>query len=946
MSELRALLLTDVVDSTKLSEQLGDAAMAEVWAAHDRLARDLLPTWRGREIDKTDGMLLLFELADDAVGYALAYHRALATLPVPLRARAGLHVGPVILRENLPADVARGAKPLEVDGLAKPTAARVMSLARGGQTLITPEARAALNGTTLATQSHGHWVMKGVAEPIELFEAGDDPAHFAPPPDGEKVYRVVRVDDRWVPVREVPNNLPEQFTRFVGRERELDEIKAQLTDVRMLTLLGMGGLGKTRLSLQVALELRGEFPDGVWFLDLAPLRDGNLVLAEAAQVLGLREEPGLSLLQAVCSHLRSRRVLIVLDNCEHLLKPVAQLAHAILRAAPKVSCIASSREALRLPGERCYPILPLPLPGRHDDLSALARSTAVRLFVERAQEHQNDFALTEDVAPAVAELVTRLEGIPLALELAAARVRSMTVADINRRLDDRYQVLTEGSIFVEERQQTLRALVDWSYDLLNGDEQRVLIRLAEFAGGFDLAAAEAVCGEVTPKAKPMQDLLASLVEKSLLGMESREGRARYRLLETLRDYAAEKLDAAGERELIAARHAEHYFSYAKQVKYGLIGPDQALWVGRGETELDNMRAAMALAISGGVDQIIAVKLAVALQGFWILRGYVSEGRAAARALLSLSAVRDADLAHANALYVAAALATAQSDHGDARKLLEDCLLLRRKIDEPMGTAATLSTLALAQLQAGDAAAAIESETEALLYFQQVGSREGVAISHLHLGQAEAFLADDERARAHLRQGLAEAREIGQREIEAECGLVLGVMAYEAGDMDSAREWLAASLANCEQTGNSRGVASATWRLAQVDLHSEAAASATGRLAAALPAFQAADMQEELLGCLEDVACLMGQGTLQAVAEVAAPLAGYLDPARQRRGLKRSARADERWREQLQILKLRLADDEFQAAIARGRDWTGADALRAARAALESTAANRRSAGEP
>ncbi len=247
MTELRALLLTDVVDSTKLSEAIGDKAMAEVWTAHDRAARDLLPQWRGREIDKTDGMLLMFDTAADAVNYVQHYHSALATMAVPLKARAGLHVGPVILRENSAEDVARGAKPLEVDGLAKPTAARVMSLARGGQTLLTPEAREALGDIGLPTQSHGHWMIKGVSTPVELFEVGADPALFAAPPDSDKVYRVVESGGRWLPVKEIPNNLPQQGTSFIGREREIDEVKAMLGDTRLVTLLGMGGLGKTRL---------------------------------------------------------------------------------------------------------------------------------------------------------------------------------------------------------------------------------------------------------------------------------------------------------------------------------------------------------------------------------------------------------------------------------------------------------------------------------------------------------------------------------------------------------------------------------------------------------------------------------------------------------------------------------------------------------------------------
>ncbi len=487
MADIRALLLTDVVDSTKLSEKIGDAAMAEVWLAHDRAARDLLPAWHGREIDKTDGMLLMFDTAADAVNYAMAYHRALAAMPTPLKARAGLHVGPVILRENSAEDVARGAKPLEVDGLAKPTAARVMSLARGGQILLTPEARAALGETTLKLESHGHWVMKGVSEPIELFEIGDEETRFAAPPDSDKVYRVVRVGERWVPVAKVPNNLPQQATSFIGREKELDDVKALLSEARLITLLGMGGLGKTRLSLQVAAEVMPQYPDGAWFIDLTPIRDAARVADEAARVLDVAEEPGRPLLQTLCAHLKAKRLLLILDNCEQVVDAAAQLVAAVLSAAPQVRIIASSRESLRAPGEHAYPILPLPLPDRGAGLETLAQSTAVRLFVERAKANKPAFELTEKDAPAVADLVERLEGIPLALELAAARVRVLSVAEIDARVQDRFKLLTGGGRTLPQRQQTLRALVDWSYDLLCDNEKCLLDRLAVFVGGFDLA---------------------------------------------------------------------------------------------------------------------------------------------------------------------------------------------------------------------------------------------------------------------------------------------------------------------------------------------------------------------------------------------------------------------------------------------------------------------------
>jgi class 3 adenylate cyclase len=277
VNAIRAILLTDVVDSTQTAQLLGDGATAEVWAAHDRSARDLLVPWRGREIDKTDGMLLMFDTAADAVGYALAYHQALAALSQPLLARAARHVGPVVLRHNSASDIALGAKPIEVDGIAKPTAARAMALAGGGQTFLTAEARAALGQTALSVQSHGHWTLKGIAEPIELFEVGERGHHFAPPADGAKAYRVTRVDGRWLAVTQVPNNLPQPVTRFIGREHELGEAHRLLENARLLSLTGSGGCGKTRLALQLAAERLGAYPQGVWFIELAALSDPGLV---------------------------------------------------------------------------------------------------------------------------------------------------------------------------------------------------------------------------------------------------------------------------------------------------------------------------------------------------------------------------------------------------------------------------------------------------------------------------------------------------------------------------------------------------------------------------------------------------------------------------------------------------------------------------------------------
>jgi predicted ATPase/class 3 adenylate cyclase len=915
---VRALLLTDVVGSTDLAERIGDQATAAVWTAHDRAARDLLPLFGGVEIDKTDGMLLLFDNTKQALGYAIEYHRRLAAMPVPLRARAGLHIGPVLLRKNIAEDIARGAKPLELDGLAKPVAARTMSLARGGQTLLTAEARATLGDTTLWVNSIGHWVMKGVSEPIELFAAAEAAdARLDPPPESEKVHRVVRVGERWLPVAEIPNNLPQQVNAFLGRERELAEVKAMLQQARLVTLLGMGGLGKTRLSLQVAAELMADFPDGVWFLDLAPINDPMLMVGEAAQVLEVREEPGRPLLQTVCAHLKPRRVLLILDNCEHLVKACAEFSNAVLRAASKVRILSSSRERLHVAGEQACPILPLPVPQSGDGLEALARLTAVRLFVQRAQEHKPAFSLNEREAPAIAELVARLEGIPLAIELAAARVRSLSVSDINTRLKDRYKLLTGGGRVLMERQQTLRALVDWSYDLLDANEQTVLARLSIFAGGFDLEAAEVVCGSDPLAAEDVLDILASLVEKSLVMLDERESRARYQMLETIRDYACEKLIGGSDLSATAARHSEHYLAVAKAANQGLTGPDQAEWIWRTEAELDNLRAAITLSLAGGVDRIVAVKFAVALQGFWILRGYTTEGRNTVRAALALPEIQASDRAHAHALYVGAALAESQSDYDQARQMLETCLALRRGLGDEFDIAATLSTLTMARLPAGDAEGARQSELEALQIFRRLQERVGEAIGLLHLGQVEAFVGDDERARDWLEQGLALSRSIRHQEVEGECELALGEIALDADDLLQARARFLRSLNVCREAGDKRGEARALGWLGKTDLREGDQSAAGPRLDDALRALRDFVMREDLLNCAEDHVRL---AAAEERMDDAIALASAVEQARQRMALVRRQHSQSQWLALLTLLRQRAGATSSDAAWALGSQW--------------------------
>ena len=503
------------------------------------------------------------------------------------------------------------------------------------------------------------------------------------------------------------------------------------------------------------------------------------------------------------------------------------------------------------------------------------------------------------------------------------------MADINKRLKDRYKILTGGDRVLQERQQTLRALVDWSYELLSDSEKTVFQRLGVFAGGFDLAAAEEVGGADPLDSMDVLDLLQSMVEKSLIMLDEIGESPRYRMLETLREYAGEKLEASGERGMIAERHCLHFFSLAKQVRDGLTGPDLADWVQRGETEIDNLRAAIALPLGGATDAFIAVKFCVALQNFWILRGYASEARNIVRAALALPNVLASEMAQAHALYVAAGLAESQSDHAEAQQMLEICLDLRRKLGNPVDIASTLSTLSPARLHGGDTIGASAAEHEALQLFRQVGHRIGEMVGLVHLGQIEIHAGNDAQAREHLESGLAIARSIKHQEGEAAAELALGEVAFESGDQPRAYVRFQRSLTVCQAAGDKRGIANATGWLGRLDLLSGNLEQARTRAQGALRAFHAFEMRIELLTSLEDHADLASQA---GAAELAVKLAAATSAMRSRLALSRSPRAQVRWQTRVDALTRALPGDAFASAWAEGEHWELENAMSSALAA--------------
>src|SRR5829696_2809070 len=462
-----------------------------------------------------------------------------------------------------------------------------------------------------------------------------------------------------------PHNLPLELSSFVGREKELAEVKRLLENNRLLTLTGSGGCGKTRLALAVASELVEAFEDGVWLVDLAPLADPALVPQAVASTLGVREQSGRILTEILYAYLRSKKVLLVLDNCEHLIEACAKLSEVLLRSCPQLRVLATSREALGITGEVTWLVPSLTLPDlRHlPAFESLPRYESARLFLERTAAVKPTFVLTEQNAGAVAQICYRLDGIPLAIELAAARTKVLSVEQVADRLDDTFKLLSAGGRTAVPRQRTLHATMDWSHELLPEEERTLFRRLSVFAGGFTLEAVESVCAGEDLTRDEVLELLSHLVDKSLVMVREESGEARYRLLETVRQYGWEKLSESGEEEQVRERHAGHYLTLAEEAEPELKGEGQVAWLKRFEREHDNLRAAMRWLLDRGESEK-AVRLGWALWLFWWIRGHFAEGRRSMeRALTTGGSAAMPPSARAKALFVAGTMACGQGDNG-------------------------------------------------------------------------------------------------------------------------------------------------------------------------------------------------------------------------------------------------------------------------------------------
>jgi predicted ATPase/class 3 adenylate cyclase/uncharacterized protein HemY len=816
-------LFTDIEGSTTLAQHYPDA-LASLLAQHHSILHQSVAAHEGYVFQIIgDAFTVAFHTASQAVHAALAAQRRLhhhAWHPTAIKVRMGIHIGAA------QADAIEAVAGGYVGYLTLARTQRIMSAAYGGQILLSAATQELVRDQLppdVTLRDMGKHRMKGLMQLEHLFQivAPDLPTDFPP----------LKTLD---PFR---TNLPAQLTSFVGREKEGADIKQLLANHRLITLTGPGGTGKTRLALHVAAEVLEAFPDGVWLVELAPLADPALVPRSVAGVLGLREEAGRPVLATLTDYLSARNLLLILDNCEHVVEACAQLGDALLPACPSLRILASSREALGIAGEAPFrvPSLRTPDPRRLPSTKTLTQYDAVRLFVERGAAALPGFTVTDANAPALAQVCVRLDGIPLALELAAARVSVLRVEQIATRLDDRFRLLTGGSRTAVPRQQTLRALIDWSYDLLAEPERVLLRRVAVFAGGWTLEAAEAVCGgqgsgvrdqgssqtPPTPDPRPLTpvldgldhydvlDVLTQLVNKSLVVAEREQGHeTRYRLLETIRQYALERLATSGETDAILQQHLAYFVQLAERAEPHLRTFDMVMWLDRLEVELDNLRTALEWAQE--TDGEAALRLAAALWWFWHIRGNRKEGCVWLERALSIEATERGEqpIWPARAMIRGKALNVAGFewlDQGETEKCTvfsEESLAIFRELGPAGKRGMAYALLNLGEVaQEQDMAQAKSLSEEGLALFREAGDKFGMAECLNVLGYHALVDGDHERARAIWEENLALRKEIGDTDGIAYVYSMLGYLAFRQGDYQRAITLYEESLAGYREVGN-------------------------------------------------------------------------------------------------------------------------------------------------
>jgi predicted ATPase/class 3 adenylate cyclase len=737
-------LFTDIEGSTRLAQRYHDS-----WEVlrnrHHSILRNAIESNNGYVFQIIgDAFCAAFHTAGEAVRAAAKSQTDLHAEDwgaAPIKVRMGIHTGKAEIQENG-----------EYHGyLAMSRIQRLMSVGHGGQVLISAGAQELL--------------AEDLPEGISLRDLGQRRLKDLVRP--ERIYQLVSVN---LPVDFPPiitleayrHNLPTQMTSFIGREKEIQEIKQAMLTHRLLTLTGSGGTGKTRLSLQVAAELLDDFPDGTWFVELAGLADPDFIPQTILSAVGIPEQPGMTVMQLLVDYLREKKLLLILDNCEHLLEASAKLVNTLLIGSSTLNIVATSREALGIAGEMIWHVPSLSLPDikQLPTMEQLSEYEAVQLFIERAALAQPHFQVTAENAPALAQICSRLDGIPLAIELAAARVRALSMEQIARRLDDRFRLLTGGSRTALERHQTLRATIDWSYNLLSADERLLLRRLSVFAGSWTLEAAEQVCVEGAGDLDVL-DLLTHLIEKSLVLMDG----SRYHMLETTRQYAREKLLDSEEGEALHNQHFAYFLDLAERGDQEVRGPSQVEWLQRLNAMRENWRAALEWAIETQQTGA-ALQMARKLDRSWFVRGDHTEAQYWLGRVLALPDSPGYPEAYSEALTQLANHKWLIIGPREARPPAEQALAIARAHDDKWNTAKALAVLGLVLTNENDFAAAQSTLEESSALFREVQDQWGYA--HTLICLALGYYVQDDRAAALAlhQEALVLFRELGDRYFES------------------------------------------------------------------------------------------------------------------------------------------------------------------------------------
>ncbi len=854
MTDPITFLFTDIEGSTELWE-LHEAEMSQALVRHDELVRASIER-HGGQVFKTVGDAFCAAFPDPMAG-ALAACQIQCQLiaeewptPRPIRVRMALHSGVAEAREN------------DFFGPTLNRIARLLSLGHGGQILISSQVEQGISASLpegMSVLDLGRHRLKDVSEPEHVFQIIHMELPFEFPP-----LRSLSV---------LLNNLPPQLTSFVGRAAELERIQELLRSNRLLTLIGSGGCGKTRLALQAALDHFDRYPQGVWLVELAPLSDEGLIGQTVASALRLRLDPSVSPIAKVIESLQGGPALLLLDNCEHLLSGCAHLAVALLQGCPDLKIMATSREPIHVPGEQTWrvPSLASPDPDGSDDPAVVGEFESVRLFVDRAILHKPGFAVDSQNAKAVAQICHRLNGIPLAIELAAARSNVLNPEQIASRLDDQFRLLTGGNRAALPRQQTLRATIDWSYDLLESEDRVLLDRLSIFRGGWVVEAAEQVCAGGPIDEFDVLDRLSHLVDKSLVAVEDFDNSPRYSLLDSIRSYAREKLEATDGVGEVTERHAGWSVDLAEEGRKRLEGPDQPAWMRRLERESGNVRAALDYLTSHEGRAEDALRLATGLTRFWYVRGQFEEGagwlekglrsgdsvpselRATALYAAGICAnemgkyqdsmeklrqsmdIHRADgnlLGVANALNAMGIVSHQTGQYVQAKSFYEEALEINRELGNRSSEARVLNNLGIVANSLGDRALARSLYEEALKVSRELGNRSEEGLNLNNLGNVLFAQEDLDGAEDLFRQALEISREVSSRAGEALNLNNLGQVLHRKGDTEEAQKCLLDSLAIRREQGDRLGMAFTFEGLARVAASEEEPEDAVGYLAAA------------------------------------------------------------------------------------------------------------------